>query len=376
MKNNGTKISFYATFALFIVILSFRPAYNWDMIAYMACSIGMEESDFEKVHNETYTLLKNQVPESVFVELTAGDYRETMLNSSDAFKEQIPYYSIRILYISIITVLYKLGMSMTLATVVPSLLSILLLMVIIFEIADKTIGNTLIAGTLTLILMGFPPILKLARQSTPDALSILVLTAIAILYITNKNRSLIFPLMAIAILTRTDTIIWCALLLGIDAIVYRKSIPKRWLSNLFQFTLLVGLLFSLNQVFHNGGWKVVFYNSFIQRMNFPLSDTPEFSLGEYFGVLLSSSWYFFSYFLILCLGLFLMWNKNVLSLLSNKGIIIVGVCILTTISKFILFPAVNGRFYFGLLIVAVAAILLEKDAFSQLIGRVTIKRRV
>lgn len=373
MKINKIKIAFYTIFTLIIIVLSLRPAYNWDMIAYIACSLSLEETDHEIIHRHTYAMVKDQIPEKAFSKLTEGTYRETMLKNSAAFREQIPYYSIRISYVYLVTFLHKLGFSMTMATVIPSLLSMLFLMFIVFEVAYRSIGNALIAGMLTLILIGFPPILKLARLSTPDALSTLILTGIAILYIKNRKWFLIFILMALSIMTRTDTIIWCALLLGIDAVVNAKNSTTSWLLNLFQFMMLVGILFSINHLSENGGWRVIFYNSFIQRMNFPLSETPEFSFGQYLGVLVNSGWYFLSYFLLLGTGLLLIWNKSTLKFLSNKAVIVVLTCILTSVCKFLLFPAVTGRFYFGLLVIGLTAVLLEKNVFRTIAGNAYIR---
>ena len=63
----------------------------------MACTLNLEESEFEKVHKQTYSIVKQEVSDETYVELTSGKYRETMKLNSEAFKEQIPYYSIRIL---------------------------------------------------------------------------------------------------------------------------------------------------------------------------------------------------------------------------------------------------------------------------------------
>jgi len=365
-----SRILFYLLFSIVIITIHiFRPALNWDSIPYMLCTLNLEEHDFNKAHAKTYSILEREVSDVTFEKLTSEyDYRKTVMLYPEAFKEQLPYYSIKVFFIAIVSLLYQLGIPLTLATVLPSLLSVFLLIILIFNILEKEMGNTLIAGIISLILMCLPLMIRITLLSTPDALSTLLLTAIAIMYIKNINSIFIFFLMILCVTTRTDNIIWCSILLTIDAIRSGNNFRK-YAVNIIQVLILFSTVFIINKILNNGGWDVLFYNTFIKKLVFPLSSTPDFTLSQYLWVLVQRSWYFLSWFIIIVSAVFLAWDKRTVKYLSNKGMIIVLTCIGTYSLKFFLFPTLQGRFYISLFIIVLLTIIIEWKMFMA-IGKI------
>src|SRR5262245_4718348 len=119
-------------FLIFLLILLIqaavcylRPYHNWDMLAYMACAISIEESNIDSIHSKVYNTAQAELPPRDFKELTtANDYRNRNFTEAQFFQTRLSLYWVKPLYVLLVFLLYKAGIPLTVSTLVPSLLSI------------------------------------------------------------------------------------------------------------------------------------------------------------------------------------------------------------------------------------------------------------
>lgn len=157
-------------FSLFILLLtgslSFVPGYNGDMPFYIVAAITMDGKTDQQAISETKSILRT--------ELTGGKLESHLYRLDHIEENMLDYYRIKPLYIFIIKVLQKTGLSFVDATLLPSLLAFFLIGCIVFLWAIKVFRpEAAMIFSVILILTG--PSITLARLSTPDPLSNLFL---------------------------------------------------------------------------------------------------------------------------------------------------------------------------------------------------------
>lgn len=111
-----------------------RPAYNWDMLPYMAIVLKMDKPwlNMEGIHTLTYQMASQKVPETDYRLLKEGNYRKKMAANAAAFGEQLPFYSVKPLYVGMIYLLYKTGFSLVSSTMLPSIIAYFFLGLLLF----------------------------------------------------------------------------------------------------------------------------------------------------------------------------------------------------------------------------------------------------
>lgn len=219
------KILFTAIIAIITIVYGLKPDNNWDMLAYMAAVLRIEDSNSARIHSKVYEITKSEVSKEDYHRLTnlrAPDYRKKMELSEDAFTEQIPFYSIKISYVYLIYLFYNSGFSLTFATVIPSLLSVFLIGILLFNVFIEVMRIEL-AALFSIIIIMLGPMANLARYSTPDAFSALLLLSVSILFL--KKSYLLIPVMLLAITVRPDNIIFFSFLLMADLLGKKLEKP-------------------------------------------------------------------------------------------------------------------------------------------------------
>ncbi len=153
------------SFALIFYQASIRPLYNWDMIPYMASVLSIEQQNFQKIHSNTYQLIKNELPDTIFAKLTRGDYRNSSYTSYKFLKEQESLYINRPLYILLVYSLYKIGFDLIFSTYLVSLVTGLFTSALLFLWLLKfyKMGYSFI---LTLVLIAATGLRETAKYST------------------------------------------------------------------------------------------------------------------------------------------------------------------------------------------------------------------
>ena len=272
---------------LLIGLLAWRkPLYNWDLVAYTGCVLSREGLNPEQAHALTFRLLQEEIPAPKYQYLTEphappdNDYAVVVLRSTKSFQQQLRFFQTMWLYVWILEILHRLGMSVVRAAALVSVASYWGLMLPIYGWSRRQMpgrAGLLAAWTLAVC----PPILQMARLATPDALSALALTAAGYLLLTRKAEGWFVALNAMAIWIRPDNVI----LAGLSMAALWLAQPERrrfWLTGMGIAAASYGLLTAAAPGY---SWTVLFYHSFIAHLDYPASAAAHLSWRLYLGAI-------------------------------------------------------------------------------------------
>ncbi len=354
-----------ALYFFYIVLIGFycfkRPFYNWDMLPYTALILQLDQYDTKEAHAITYKLAQENIPPANYHQLTdsSHEYRNRMLNDPRAFNSQLPFYVIKPLYIGIAYLFYKLGVSLPQATLVPSFISYLLIGILLFHWLGVYLRFA-ITFAVSLLIMISSLLIDIAKTSSPDCLSALLLLGSFYFIIEKSSLWIAFILMAVSVFARLDNfltgfLILCAIYLS------RKRGIKTSLKNFLSITaLLIFCYLLVGFIAKQYSWSIFFYNDFADRLH-PVYGTGEhFSFRSYLRLMYEHilSGIKHSYLALFMALLFLNFNR-VFYLKELTFELIFSLLIpLIIFIRFILYPEISDRFYIAFYLVII--ILLAK----------------
>lgn len=252
-----------------------RPALNWDLIGYVAAVKQRSEPDLTKMHAATYQAVRSSVSAQDYDRLTTGPFRESIANSPTLLGEQLPFYQIRPIYLSLLALMEDCGVNLVKATyLVPAactLATLLLMAGWALSVLPATIALSLVPAAW---LLGMA---EIARLSTPDGLAMLGLITSAFALSTQRWRVL-FILLPLLVAIRTDLLLWAAPL-GIVACALAPKSRKAWALLAVVATLVT--YWFINRHYQNPGWSVIFKFTLISNLQPPSSLTTPLQWSEY-----------------------------------------------------------------------------------------------
>lgn len=347
------------------------PAYNWDIVGYTAAVYKQDGFSGEKLSSKVYGEIARDIDSKIVAQTNEfrnisgevqgpySDYRYSVFTDPVSLEQHIPFYSIKFVYVQLIFLLYKLGMTASFASYLISAFFSGLIFLKLSKMASKLgLGKPIIVSTVISLVIGLP---SLARLSTPDALGAfcIVLLGEAILF-NSKSQ---YAILSFIPFIRPDYII-LQFLYFIASLKSGKRISA--------FTIfcsgIVGL-WILNHSFHA--------YSFQQTMNFLLfnfvqfpSDLPNaIPVKMYLGSLISVTIVYLTsgIFCIYLLHLLLVnKSRNVNQQISKSNIklVLIG---LYPILHLILFPYYEFRFFSG--VTALSLLIISAEIFSPKMDR-------
>lgn len=341
-----------------------KPAYNWDMLPYMAIVKHTETNNIDSIHAFVYSTAKIEITAPAYALLTdsSNNYRKTMAINSTEFFKQLPYYYIKPLYIVFVYAFYKIGFPLTKATELPSIISFLFISILFYFWLKKYVPAT-IAFAIALMLMLSSPILMSLRSSTPDFLSAAFLFA-ALYFIAEKNKPwLTLLFFSLAIFTRLDNIIaafFFFTLLTICQIPGRQISKKKFIlfTTLCSVACLATIFIASKFGWGSNYYPVISYNTW--------HGTKPFSLQEYFTAFYENTANGLIYthiFLFAVIAIYVLipsWPLKFKSLQFHQ--LLACTILLLFAARYILFPGIDDRFYIAYYLVLA---LLAAKTFAQ-----------
>lgn len=327
-----------------------RPAYNWDMLPYMAIVLKMDKPwlNMEGIHTLTYQMASQKVPETDYRLLKEGNYRKKMAANAAAFGEQLPFYSVKPLYVGMIYLLYKTGFSLVSSTMLPSIIAYFFLGLLLFYWMGRYL-RPLFALLGSVLVMYTPFMIRIAGLSSPDALSSFLLFAAFYFIIEKPSLILLFIFFLLAIGARLDHIITCLIILSF-LFFYRKW-EKRM--TLLQYATMVGAVVVCYFVItwftvRPWGWNIAFYPAFAHNLNLTYQHNRAFSLRKYAALAYSRAitgvvYYQFTLFAFLALlpAIPVFKRKGKPGLEHWFALLLIFIILF----RFALYPALADRFY-------------------------------
>jgi hypothetical protein len=351
-----------------VAIFAFKkPYYNWDMLPYMAIVVKMEHSDINQIHKITYQSAKDNIPSQEYDYLVANssEYRKKMAESAVDFYQQLPFYVVKPLYIGSVYLCYKAGYSLPKSTVLPSIISYLLIGLLLFYWLSKYF-KLLFACAGGLLIMFSIYMVSIARESTPDCLSAFFIFSAIYFIVEKPSVKFMFLFFLLAIFTRLDNVITCFIILSFLTFIgkWKKEISLR--KYLLLSLLIILLYFSITFLTTAFGWSIFYYPTFASSFDLSHSFHATFPFEQYLELMYSKAltgmvFSQLTTFLLIILLILYPWPAKLQSL--NFDQLFSLLMILIIIVRFVLFPNISDRFYIAFYLVTLI-LLIRKFQFQ------------
>jgi hypothetical protein len=246
-------VPYLCLFALLSAWAIVQPQYTWDLLGYIGSSV--DSNDPRVIHREAFSAIRSI---STGKDIQLDDpYRADVAANPYHFAEQLPFYSIKPVFVVLVKWLHRLGMPFPQAAVAVSAASNFLLAVLLWVWLAPYLSGLPLAAVCILIMLS-PNILALSRWATPDCLATCVAALALYLIIEQKWYFWGCSLLLLDVWVRTDALI-------LAGIVFAVLVVRRKL-DVVQFAALSGLAlgsyFTINHFAGSYGWPALFYNSF------------------------------------------------------------------------------------------------------------------
>jgi hypothetical protein len=307
VKSTTTKSSPLATvayFAFFLLLSAwvvFQPQYTWDLLGYIGSSI--DSTDARVIHKAVFDAIK---PVSSGAEIQVDNpYRTDVAANPYHFAEQLPFYSIKPVYVELVKVVHHAGLPFPRAAISISAASNFLLAVILWLWLGSYLSGWALAGACSLIMLS-PNILALARWATPDCLATVVAAFALYLLLERKKYFWGCSLLVVNIWIRTDALILAGI--AFAALLLCRKLDVVEFASLC--ILALASYFTINHFSGTYGWPALFYNSFLGGLVAPGETVLHFSRSAYLHQVVRGSflWLIYgSFALYVLLGALAIW---------------------------------------------------------------------
>jgi len=270
--------------ALYIVLCAryalLNPWRNWDMLPYVASAMSYDDGNIERIHAATYQAAR----EAGAANLMAGSrYWEDMATNAEHFHQQLPFYQVKPMYVGLIYLGHKAGLSYVTASVVISVVSSVLMFCLI-AMWLKKFTQGLLWGALTILSTWAIALTQTSRLSTPDTLSSFLILVSLYLLMETPSKVLGYCVLVLSLLARPDNI-----LLAMVVIAYFNfaappclAVTRRWQAVLLVAPLALSLVVRHVTGFY--GWWTGFAHSFYGWMVAPAEFSEPFTIPAYMKV--------------------------------------------------------------------------------------------
>jgi len=350
MTKNILLFIVFALIALCIALFSvYKPDYNWDILTYTASVYSLESQDTIGIHDNSYAVVKNSIPPQAFSNLISNNkYREEMYTCAKCFFEQLPFYKVRPLYIALIFLLYKLNVNIVISTVAVSAFSIFIIGIFIFLWLKRVTGNIWIVFIISVLLAMSPFLLDASSESSPKALSAMLIFAALFLFFKRKFIPFL-GIMLLSVFSRPDNLL-LLILFALPLYLYKGEEIKIKNFYLFaSFILALIFFFLINKWSDNYSWGVWYEDTFRERITNPAEYTPHFNITFYLKSFLKWLGLFkFSFIgiqLILLFLTYIMSSVKIRDLRTNLDMLLLTAVAVSIFIHYVMYPVMDDKYF-------------------------------
>lgn len=248
------------TVLVLLYFASLGPVYNWDMIGYVAAAYHKDGYRGQELLDKTYSAVRNEVNADVYADLVGGrnpHYRQTVATDPVALEQQLPLYSIRVIYVDMMRALKRLGMEYPASTY---RISIFFSILCVFALGLLCVQQRvpLIAVPFVVLASGY---VELVALSLPDAMACFF--ALLATWAVLDGRKFAYLLVALLPLVRTDYFILSCLLMA-----YSFWKGNRLASSI-TIVIVLAFYFAINTLYAHYGWLTLFNFTFMESSPYP-----------------------------------------------------------------------------------------------------------
>lgn len=218
MKSKWLVHIVFALIAAGVIAVNYKPAYNWDILPYMALALSHTVDNKDSVHSKVYNIIKEGQQRGEVTNGTFGNftqripYRVQCYENADKFNGQLFYYRTKPFYNLFVYGLYTVGVPLIQATVIPSVVACFFILLVLYAWMSLY-THRLMAAVIVSLLALLPIFSELQNTSSPDALSFVFVLAAMYLFFAGKHKGWIFLCLAFAVLARIDNFIFAVVML-------------------------------------------------------------------------------------------------------------------------------------------------------------------
>ncbi|WP_144429032.1 hypothetical protein [Chryseobacterium sp. StRB126] len=267
--------------------------YDWDMPGYLGSMFTTEFPDSpDKVRELTFSHIKKEAPADQYNNLIGvkpwAIARQYFAKNTQSFTEQLPYFQIKIGYVLMITLFYKLGLSPPMSVLFTGFISYFISGVLLFYILKLLFPEKyILAALLTAGIMFMPTITFMAGESTPDMFIFLFILMFVIGLIKKWGQWRMFLLLLIMTFIRPDYITFALTYLGAVFLFDYFTEKKIDIVLMAQGIVILSIYVFVMRFYNYPGWVDLFYDSFIHRRPIISAQPAHVSLSAYLQVVYS-----------------------------------------------------------------------------------------
>lgn len=340
---------------IYSVIGMKKQELGWDVFGYLGAVVSLETSDPQVIHNLAYGAVREGTSPEVFSSLTDIPYRRSMFESPGLFVLQLPFYTVKPLYVGALWILSKAGIPLMAATkLVSSIVAFLVALVALLWAChiDKSWRAPLWAS----LVCYATGVISMSRVVTPDSLSALCLLVLFYLVLTRKSCSLAGIVAILSILARPDNLLVAPPLL---AILFWRGEGRGYMFWALG-TLLVGGCVSYGAGAYP--FSTLFHHTFVEYLVDPSQGASHFNVASYLPALKNGAISAIFEPLVIGFGVTALLATSLAWRKEGRDGNVFAVIIVLAISagvRFILFPVAWPRFFWGHALVASLILLSE-----------------
>ncbi len=347
---------------LFIVCryLYNHPGYNWDMLPYMGVALNYDNTD--SVHQYVFATAEKEIPAQAYQQLTdsTNKYRWSVYRSAQTFTLQMPYYVVKPLYTALVFAFYKSGIPLTKATVLPSVISCFLIGILLFNWLQRYLP-ALSAMIAAVAIVLWSPMMLVARTSSPDGVSALILFAAFYCLLEKKKTGWIHILALLSVFARIDNILPAVLLICFLTYEKRADGNRPWITGTIAAAACIFCYLAVGMLAKEYNWNMLYFSNYFSKMNPEYAAQESFSFHNYWVLIKSQamSGLYFSqlplfFFLTVCL---ITYRWRVSGQWNHPEVLLLIMIWLIILFRFVLHPMAADRIYLAYYLVVLVLLV-------------------
>lgn len=330
---------FFSLIFIFFVEKSKKPIWNFDRTIYSGLVLQLDANFIEKIHPFIFSEIKKRTSEEDFKKyILTNKYCSIVYKDVNSYKQQLPFYGGRLLYLYTNLVFYKVFGDVFNASIYVNLIFYFLSFLIFFFLLSSY-SSYLISAFFSVVLFCNSASIDIMQLGTPDIMALFFSLLFVYSLLKDNNLLTIFSIILL-LFTRNDNIILISIF-----IVFHYIIKKQKISFLY-FVIAILSYFLSKSISESYSWSLTYSHTFIELMNYPKDIDFHFGIRDYIDPFirrapLGNQKGFMFVFLLLLIA------NALYDICSTKKIFTYSTAVLAILlARFMLFPAIWDRFNF------------------------------
>jgi len=257
------------------------PTYNWDNLFYLGFAEQIRGDSIAQAHESAYGQARAVLPKADYDRLISDGTPDDLVRGpaaqdAEAFRQQIPFYSVKPVYPLLIASFRCLGVNGVIASFWISAAALGLLAALCCGWLSRhyAVG---ISMAITLLIAFSSGVFNLGVDPRPDALY--CAAVIGTLMLSVRSARLTGPLIALMLLCmliRPDAIILCVFM----CLAWMIIRPGEYLRPLIALALCVALYLGVSRAMGAYSWPTLMYHAYIHYLPYPQTHPSRVHVGD------------------------------------------------------------------------------------------------